>query len=282
VLFGILAVPTVLLLFPLVWALYIGLSISAAPLIAASAALLILLLLPLVEIAGRPNRVWLPAATLGLALAFAVAGVIDARPGPTRPRPTDLVYALDRDAGTAFWATTTPPGDRWIERFVGDDAAQQDLNSFRLPVRYPYRLAPVPLVDAPPAATRWVADTIDEGVRRLRLEIESAVAPELVELFPATGGRLRLTAVNGMPVDAPAGSIDGAWQMHHYGRPPGGVLTVDLETGELDGRIDLVLVELLMRLPPVPGFDTERPPGWTANVRRPTDMTLFRQRIVLQ
>jgi hypothetical protein len=43
------------------------------------------------------------------------------------------------------------------------------------------------------------------------------------------------------------------------------------------GPLELVLVEFLMRLPPVPGVDTERPPGWVAHGGRLTDASVFRQ-----
>ena len=50
----------------------------------------------------------------------------------------------------------------------------------------------------------------------------------------------------------------------------------------LDSAFELVLVEFVMRLPPLADVDTERPPGWTPHARRLTDASMFRQLIRVQ
>lgn len=279
----VLSAPVVLMLFPLVWTVHMGLNISVAPITAACAALMLLLLLPLFELAGAPNRGWLPATALGLAVAFAGIGVLDARPGPARPVPSDLVYVLDRDGGRAAWATMQPGDDGWIERFVGGDAEHGDLADFLAGNPRPYRLAPAPTVSAAEPRVEIVGNVLEAGRRRVRIEIESALGPELINVSRAGGVPVTITAVNGVPVpprlDAGAGR---QWLLQHFGRPPAGVLTIELVAESAEARIELVLVEFLMRLPPVPGVDTERPPGWTAHARRLTDASLFRQTITIE
>jgi len=341
---SLLAIPVFLLQVPLVWAVYVGLGIAAAPLLAALIVLLLILLLPHFEIAGRPDRRWLPATALLLALLFAIAGVIDARPGPDRPAPVDLVYALDRDTGAAVWATMTPPprGDGvvdswlhdWLGRFFpagGQPAGEQaaggqpatgepvrgeqaagrqaageqpageqpareqaggeqpageaagggqvigDLAPFLSGNLRPYRLAPAPAVDDTPAVATIVEEATDGGVRRVRLEIQTAGPVELVTIEPSppTGATLALRTVNGVAV-AVAGTPRN-WLLHHFGRPPGGILTLDLQIDDPAAPIELVLVETAMRLPEVPGLDTRRPAELVAHGARLTDVSLFRQ-----
>lgn len=275
---AVLSAPVVLLLFPLVWTLFIGLNISAASLLGGCIALMLVLMLPLVEIAGAAGRVGLPLAALALAVALALIGVFDARPRPARPIPSDLVYALDRESGDAVWATLQPEDDGWIERFVGAGADDGTLASFLAGNQRPYRLAAAAAVDAPRAAVRVVSDVTIGGARQVRVAIESAIAPELMNVSPAPGSNVLITAVNDarMPqfLDAAAASD---WLLQHFGRPPDGVLTLDLQSPADGPAPRLVLVEFLMRLPPVPGIDTERPPGWVAHGGRLTDASLFRQ-----
>jgi hypothetical protein len=280
---GALSAPVVLILFPLLWTLHVGLSISAAPITAGCVVLMLLLLLPLFELAGAPNRGWLPATAFGLAVAFALIGMLDARPGPARPVPSDLVYVVDRDDDSAAWATMQSGGDGWIERFVGADARSGDLADFLAGNPRAYRLAPAPLVPADSPRVEIVENVVQAGTRRVRIEIESALGPELINVSRAGGVPVRLTAVNGVPVpprlDAGAGR---QWLLQHFGRPPGGVLTLELIADSAEAGIELAMVEFLMRLPPVAGVDTERPPGWTAHARRLTDASLFRQTIIIE
>jgi len=284
VVLGVLGAPVVLLLFPLVWTVYISLNITVAPIIAALAVLLLILLLPLFELAGQGNRRWLPATAFGLAVAFALVGVVDARPGSGRPIPSDLLYALDRETGAAVWATMQGGDDGWIERFVGDEAEAGDLAGFLAGSTRAYRRSVAPRLDSPRAAVSVVADVTDGRVRTVRLEITSAIGPELMTVSPLEGTDLRLVAMNGVQVPgrAPTDSQSGDWLLRHFGEPPGGTLTLELQTERLDAPLEVVLVEFLMRLPPVPGFDVERPPGWVAHGRRFTDASLFRQLVSIE
>lgn len=284
VVLGVLGAPVVLILFPLVWTVYIGLNISVAPIIAALTVLLLILLLPLFEIAGQASRRWLPVTAFSLATAFALVGVVDARPGPGRPIPSDLVYALDRETGAAVWATMQEGADGWIERFVGDSAEAGDLADFLAGNVRAYRRSPAPALDATRATIRVIGDVTDGRVRTVRLEIDSAIGPELMNISPAGASDLRLVAVNGVQVPGRAGneSPAGDWSLQHWGEPPGGVLTLDVQTERLDVPLEMVLVEFLMRLPPAPGFDLERPPGWVPHGGRLTDAALFRQLVTIE
>ncbi|MCH7826119.1 MAG: M28 family peptidase [Acidobacteria bacterium] len=276
--FAVLAAPVILILFPLVWIVYVGLNISVAPLLALVAVVMLVLLVPLFEISTAANGWWLPSSALGLAIAFGVVGVIDARPGPGRPMPEDLVYVLDRESGAASWATMQMEGGVWLPEFFGDDATAGDLASFLAGNRHPYRLTQAPPVDAPAAVAEVLADVVDGRVRSLRVAIRSSIGPELMTISPLPGGSVALRAVNGSVVEFASGPDDaGDWLLQHWGRPPDGTLVLDLATEDLSGPVELVLVEYLMRLPPVAGARIERPAGVVAHAGRLTDVSLFRQ-----
>jgi hypothetical protein len=185
----------------------------------------------------------------------------------------DLVYALDRDSGEALWATAHPSGGVWLAQFFGAETRQGDLGAFLVdPGRY--RLAAAPPIDAPRTEIVVTRASAVAQLRSIRVEIGSALAPELVNVFPLAGGPVELRAVNGVAVtDAAGARFD--WKLQHFGRPGDGRLVLDLATQDLDGPIELAVIEVVMRLPPLPGV--ERPPGVTAHLGRLTDMSLFRQ-----
>ena len=276
--FAVVAAPVVFILFPLIWTVYIGLNISFAPILALVVVVMLALAVPLLEMSTAANGWWLPSSAFGLAIAFGVVGVIDARPGPGRPVPEDLVYALDRESGAASWATMQMEGGVWLPEFFGDDATAGDLASFLHGNRRAYRLTEAPPVDAPAAVVEVLADVVDGRVRSLRVAIRSSIGPERMNISPMLGGSVALRAVNGSVVDSASGSgRAGNWLLQHWGRPPDGTLVLDLATEDLSGPVELVLVEFLMRLPPVPGAPIERPAGVVAHARRMSDLSMFRQ-----
>jgi hypothetical protein len=158
-----------------------------------------------------------------------------------------------------------------------------DLSRFLAANRRPYRVAPAPPVDAPAAGVRVVDDDVEDGARRLRLEVRSSVGPERLDVFAATGDPVRLLAVNGTPVSSPPDTGTGnGWLLQHFGDPPDGILTLDIRAVDPTAPVELVVVEVMMRLPPIAGIDTQRPPGWTPHAGRLTDVSLFRQVITIE
>ena len=271
--FGVLGTPVVLMLTPLVWAIYIGLNISVAPVIAVVVAVTLILLIPLFELATQANRWWLVSGAFGFAVAFAVVGMIDGQPGPGRPIPNDLLYVLDRESGEAAWATMEAESGAWLSEFVGDEATTGDLDSFLAGNSRSYRVSGAPAVNAPRAQSTIVADVTNGGVRSVRLTVSSMLGPEQMNISPAPGTSVLLRAVNGVVVQRDADD----WLLQHFGRPPNGTLVLDLTTEDLSAPLELILVEFLMRLPPVPGVNLERPAGVVAHGGRLTDASLFRQ-----
>jgi MFS family permease len=271
--FAVCAAGAIVIFFPLVWAVYIGFSIAGAPTLAAVIVLMLAFLVPLFDVTARANRWWLPATAASLAVAFVAVGIANARPGPKRPVPEDLVYVLDRDSGEAFWATSSPSGSAWLSGLFGTATRQGTLSAF-LVDRGSYRIAPAPLVEAARAGISIGSDGTEAQPRTVRVEILPGLVSELVTVAPGAGGASRLRAVNGVAVPAGSSADVPDWKLQHFGRAPNGALVLDLET-EDDGPMELVIVEGVMRLPKLPGL--ERPRGVTAHAGRLTDMALVRQ-----
>ena len=270
--FAVCAAGAILVFFPLVWSIYIGFSIAGASVLAAVVVLMFAFLVPLFEITAGAHRWWLPATAVCLAVVLTIVGVANGRPGPERPLPEDLVYVLDRDAGEAFWATSRPSGSAWLSEFFGAATRQGDLDAF-LVDQGPYRLAPAPLVEAARADISIASSSSEGEPHCVRVEIRPGLVSELVTVAPR-GGASRLRAVNGVAVPEGRFADRDDWKLQHFGRPPSDALVLDLEI-EGGAPIEVVIVEGIMRLPPLDGV--ERPPDVTPYAGRLTDMSLFRQ-----
>ena len=280
--FAVLGAPVVLVQFQLVWTLYVGLNIMVAPLLAVVATMMLSLLIPLFEIATQRRGWWLGSTAFGLAVGLAVVGMMDARPGPGRPVPSDLVYALDRESGAAWWATMEVEANPWLSAFVDADATTGDLAPFLAGNTRPYGLSDAPPVDAASAVVEFAGFGVDGRDGMLRVVIRSSIGPERMNISPAAGSSVTLQAVNGKVVESAAAGETGDWLLQHWGRPPGGTLVLDLAVDDPSIPVELVLVEFVMRLPPVPGVDIERPAGFVAHGRRLTDVAMFRQVLRLE
>jgi hypothetical protein len=130
----VLAVPILAILVPLIDLLWVAMSFSIAPILGALVVWTLVLLLPLLDVLTQPNRWWAPLTGLVAAAVFTGIGLLFARPSPERPTPTTLVYALDHEAGQAFWAT--PNDDRaaaWVRSRVGILSGEGSLASFMAP-----------------------------------------------------------------------------------------------------------------------------------------------------
>lgn len=134
--------PTVALFFP-------ALGLRTAAVAAFFATLVVMALLPAVELlfVDEPARGRLAAAAAavpGVAFVLAVActavGLSVDRFDTTHPVPSQLVYALDRDTGKAWWVSTEASPGAYTAHYVGGRST--------LPVDFPY-LAGLPVANGP-------------------------------------------------------------------------------------------------------------------------------------
>ncbi|MEQ9399663.1 MAG: M20/M25/M40 family metallo-hydrolase [Longimicrobiales bacterium] len=107
----LLALPALVLLSPLVELLWLAMNFSLAPWLAVIATVMLLTLLPALDALREPNGWWAPVLGLAAAGAFVGVGIVAAEPSADRPAPSTLAYALDRETGTATWATQPVFGD---------------------------------------------------------------------------------------------------------------------------------------------------------------------------
>jgi hypothetical protein len=188
--------PTVALFFPA-----FGLSSGAAP--AFVATMLAVLLLPAFELLfpdeefepdGRDRlaAAAVPITVIVVAAACTGTGLAVDRFDARHPVPSQLVYALDTDAGRAWWASTEDVPGAYTGRYVISRGA--------LPVDFPYLVgadvvsgAAEP-TDLPAPAVEIVSDTVAGGNREITVRVtpqRSEVRLLVVELSVEAGTVVR-------------------------------------------------------------------------------------------
>lgn len=245
--------PVVAVLAPLTENVWLAMGLELAPAVALLAGLGFIFILPALEVVREPNGWWAPLAGFALAGVFLAVGMSTATPSATRPAPSTLVYAMDRETGSAYWGTdptrdASDPGVAWAVAAAGpfesvssgeSADALGSLQADLTPRGTRYAFATADPVDSPPLAVALVNDTtVADGV--VRVSVASQIGAEMLLLhLPADGPRL--VAVNGKALR------DGERprQVTHWGTPEGAVL-LDFD-GSDAGAFELVFVEHHLR-----------------------------------
>jgi hypothetical protein len=221
-------VPTAVLFFPA-----LGLAVAAVP--AFVLALLGLTLVPVLDELPAPR--WVPAVALAAALVTGGIGYARNAPDPTRPTPTQLMYLLDADAGTARWVSAeTDPGP-WTRQYVTGREQVDLLGVTSEAATGPATAAPL----APPTVAV-------NGDGTVRVTPQRSVRLVVLE---TRGAAVRSASVDGTPVPV----RDGRLRLVFHAPPPAGLeLRLDLT-----GPASLQVTDGSDGLDGLPGF-APRPP----------------------
>lgn len=240
------AVPTLFLLLPTLYALYVAMTLEKSAGVMGALGLVLALLLPqLGLIASRRTWTWVSAAALSgvglVGLAWGTAAFDEAR-----PRLDTLSYVVDADAGRADWVSFDPELDPWTGTFVDGSVRDARLLAL-LPGRppAPFARAASPLA-VPSPSLEVLDDSVLEGERRLRLLLRSN--PGVVRLtfrVESPPARLVGTEVEGRALAA--GVLEANGNALDYWAPPAGLeVLFRLRPGE---PLRLRLIEQTFGLP---------------------------------
>ncbi len=298
------AVPVVVVLTPLIEGVWLARGLALAPVVAVLAALVFLQLLPLLDTLREPNWWWAPLAGLAVAGVFLAVGMSTASPSADRPAPSTLVYALDRETGSAYWGTDptrddSDPGVAWAIEVAGpfgaasvagaaggSGAAEPDASESGAaepdaseppglladfsPRSVRYALAVGDPVDVPSPTVSIVSDsTVRQGL--LRVTVTSEIGAEMM-LFRFGEDGPRLAALNGRSL--PGGGRPS--RVEHWGTADGGVV-LDFEQPTSAGELRFIVVEHHLRPGELLGNDRfARPPELAPNIRMLSDRAMIR------
>jgi hypothetical protein len=255
-----------------------ALGLRTAAVAAFVAVLLTVAALPALELLfpdGESRRAWpatavVPGTAVLLAVACAAVGLAVDRFDVTHPVPSQLVYALDRDSGRAWWASTeTRPGE-YTSQYVDGRGT--------LPVDLPY-LAGLEVAhgDAQPAdLPAPQVTTMSDGVVGGKRQITVRITPQrpgvrLVALdMSVDGGTVVRAQAAGRAVPDVALGRDSLHVTFHA--PPAAGLQVSL-TLEGDGPVALRATDGSDGLDGLPGY-RPRPDGVGAAGTHSSDLVL--------
>ncbi len=281
------AAPVLMFLVPMVELVWLAGSFRIAGLLGVMVTLVLLLLVPVLGLLEEPNRWWAPIGGLAVGAACLGVGILLARPGPTRPAPSTLLYALDHGSGKAFWATrpdsdsaaAQTPAEAWARERAGspfDSVRSLEPFMFR---NVRYAVAPARAVVAPEPDISLVGDSLGGGRRWVRVAIHSAIGAERLLVRLPGDSAARLDAVDGRAVPTSGGArfapFDGA-VLDYWGAAQDTV-TLDFDVDSTTNALDLVVVEHLLRPSELLGAGAfRRPPSLEPDVATASDQAMLR------
>ncbi len=218
------AAPGVILLSPLVWGVYVGLTPNAmwvaALLVAQLLGLLAALLLPYAA----------PLGGLGLLLCMCMMGVGANTAGndALHPRQVNLFYLHDGQSGKAWWLSTDAELSPWTRQVLGPNASRGPLPAL-FGHEQPLWSSPAPVLDVAAPEMTIISDQKGASMRKIDLELTSlrGAASVVVTVEGATVYRsfLNTRALTRMPRPN--------WSMAAHAIGPDGVrLTLEVEAGK--------------------------------------------------
>jgi hypothetical protein len=248
-------IPAIVLLTPIIYLLFVSLSLRLSGAVMVMVVLLLGLLIPQLHLVTIRNKWLLPSmATLG-SIGVMIAASFTAGFDYQHRKPNSVFYSLNADTSTAIWASADAAPDAWTGQFFSEDAEQATLPEFfpLSPREFLRSRAPLAPFAAPSLAL--LADSTHDNVRTLEMHVTSPRQAPMISLYVSAGTEVLGTMINGKRIQNQDteryGTSEAHWGLRFWGLPPEG-LSVTLQV-PASQPFELRLVDQSFGLPEIPG-----------------------------
>lgn len=253
---SILAVPVILLMVPMIYLIFVSMTLQVSWVTAALGVLLLGLLIPHLSLLTRSKKWVIPAAAATLALGFIAVASIASGFDQHHPKTDSIFYALNAVSGKAVWASYDQSPDEWTSQFLGPDATRGGLTEY-IPIGSTAWLrSEAPAFPIDPPSITLQSETMQDGIRTLHLRLASlrkaAVISATIEPCPGT-----VVEVNGKQFKT---SLDSGWGFRYHGAGQD-ALDLVLAVNSSD-PIKITIVDGTYKLPDAHGKDYQERPRY--------------------
>lgn len=263
VLLALCALPGVVLLVPLIGAIFTALTVTLVWVTVILTVLLLWLLIPILDFLITRHGWLLSAVALAVSFIFIGLGGLAAGFNKQHPQPFHLIYGLDANAAQAIWASAEGMPDKWAAQFFPAGAERATLGQFYYNNPRPFLVTPAPLVALPtPVVTLVNNDRMESGGRRLRLRVEAPENETSIFINVSSEAETVRASVNGKEIksDGAGGGFEfGAdWGIRYYAPEAGGLeLLLEMASG---APVKVHVVGVSSGLPDVPNTPVKNRP----------------------
>ncbi len=240
------ALPGIILMAPVIYQIFVGLTLIWSFLVVAMLVLLFGLLLPQLRWIAAPCKWALPGAAAVVAIILLVVGALTNAATPDGPS-NNIYYAFNADTGKAVWAGDPTQRDQRTSQFLAGASEKGNLADFAYERKSrEYTLNPAPLAQLSAPEMSVIEDKSVDGVRTLRMRVSSPRQAGVVSVFLDSNAQVLSASVNKTPVnDQPT----DRWGLRMDGFPQQGV-ELQLQTRATE-PLKFRLVDQSYGLPPL-------------------------------
>ncbi|HWX40993.1 MAG TPA: M20/M25/M40 family metallo-hydrolase [Blastocatellia bacterium] len=264
------ASPGLILLPPLIYLVFVALTVSfSAPAIVLTAWLLILIS-PLLSLIARARKWILPLGSFAAFAVFIIMGHFTSSFDSRHPKPDSLFYLMSDNLKKAIWVSLDRIPDQWTGQYLSKDAKHASIGDFIGTPYATYLQNEAPLLPYAAPNAEVLEDQSAEGVRSLRLRITSNRQAPIATIYVQTEGQTLNATVNGKSNGA---QLRPQWAFEYCGLPKEGI---ELGLRVNSSRpIKIQVADQTFGLPEIPGVSVAPRPDYLMPVNFPnSDSTM--------
>ncbi|MCA1568629.1 MAG: M28 family metallopeptidase [Acidobacteria bacterium] len=271
------SVPGVVMLVPLIYQTFTGLTVSLSGPLMVVLLLLLGLLLPHMNVCGGVRKWLLPGVAALAGWGFVLAATLTSGYSPEQPKMNDIFYGLHAETGKAVWVSAEL--DQWTAQFHAKNPEKGTIPEFLTATSgRPWKTqAPVLPLPAPDITLLDDSGNSGDGLRTLRMRIKSPRGAEVMTVYIDSEVEVVKASVNNRLIDesvaSPSLGRKKQWSLRYYAVPPEGIeLTTEMRT---TAPVRVRAVDLSYGLPEIPGANFQpRPAHMIPALASVTDTTL--------
>lgn len=227
---GLCAIPCIVLVIPIIYQIFVGLTLNWISLVLALVVLLAGLLMPQLRLIAANTKWALAALLAGLAVALLVAGTWTNR-GNSDRTPNIIYYALNADTGKAVWAAAdlTRRDERASALFNGSHEKGTLADFAYAKTSREYNISSAPVATLPAPEMKVLENRVANGVRTVRLRLLSPRQAGMLSVFLDSKAHVSKTILDNKTIEDDEGargavqSPEKPWGLHIDGFPQEGV-----------------------------------------------------------
>lgn len=247
------AIPAIALVGPLIYWLFIALTVSAASTIVIVLALLLGLLVPHLDMMAQTKRWLVPVGAAVLSVAFILAGLVTAGFDRGHPQMDNLFYGLNADTGKAVWGSIDAKTDDWTTQFFTHGAKREPLPDLFPLTRLSFTQSEAPAAPLEAPKVQLLEDRRDGDVRVLRLQLSSPRKAPVISAYVDASTEVVGASLNGKAIEG-----DSPWGLQYHGVPEEGAeLTLRVKSTQ---PIKLRIDDRSFQLPVAPNISYQARP----------------------
>jgi hypothetical protein len=258
------AMPGILLFTPIIYLMFISLTLRLSGAVMVMIVLLMGLLMPLFDIMTTPAK-WRLSGMLTLgSLGCLVAAGFTAGFDNNHPKPNSIFYGVTPDTQQAVWASTNEEPDEWTAQFFPAGTRKVALPDYFpfLSTKFLSHQAHVAPIAAP--HVELLADHTSEDVRTLHVRITSLRQAPVISIYVDSPLEVLEAMVNGKHINndanPPRTTSRNRWGLRFWAPPEKGIeLTMTIRSFQ---PLQIRVVDQSYGLPEIPGMPLTLRPAY--------------------